>query len=56
MPKPEDFVQNKFELDEGKIMSIVLSNPPKGKFLVKNLYIEPTTGKLIVEYDDVPQP
>ena len=56
MPKSEDFVQDKFELEGGKDMSIVLSIPPSGKCLVKNIYYDPTTGKLVVEYDDVPQP
>jgi len=30
------------------------SNPPSGECKVTNLYVNPTSGKLVVEYDDVP--
>lgn len=30
------------------------SCPPAGCFRVVNLYVQPSTGKLIVEYDDTP--
>lgn len=29
----------------------VLSDPPSGKYKVKNLYVEPDTGKLTIEYE-----
>jgi hypothetical protein len=28
--------------------------PPQGKCPVVNLYVDPTTGRLMVEYDDTP--
>lgn len=28
------------------------SNPPRGMYRVTNLYIDPSTGKLTIEYDD----
>lgn len=34
----------------------VESLPPTGKFKVVNLYVDPDTGKCVVEYDDTPQP
>jgi len=34
---------------------ILVSAPPKGKCLVTNLYVDPDTGKLILEYEDTPQ-
>ena len=30
------------------------SNPPVGKCVVSNLYVDPSTGKLSVEYEDTP--
>ena len=33
---------------------IVPSDPPAGKLQVKNLYVDPETGKLQVEYEDTP--
>ncbi len=35
--------------------TIVLSVPPSGKCCVTNLYVDPETGKLVVEYDNVPK-
>jgi len=28
--------------------------PPTGKYQVTNLYVDPDTGRLVVEYDDTP--
>jgi hypothetical protein len=36
------------------IEGIVPSDPPAGKLQVKNLYINPETGRLEVEYEDTP--
>lgn len=36
--------------------TMVRSSPPPGKLRVINLYVDPTTGKLVVEYEDTPQP
>jgi len=33
-----------------------LSNPPSGKCRVTNIYVDPRTGKLEVEWDNTPQP
>jgi hypothetical protein len=32
------------------------STPPSGHFKVKNLYVDSTTGKLVVEYENTPAP
>ena len=32
----------------------VTSNPPSGKYKVTNIYVDPVTGKLTVQYDDTP--
>jgi len=34
----------------------VVSNPPQGMCKVVNIYINPQTGKLVADYDDVPVP
>jgi hypothetical protein len=34
--------------------NIVFSFPPRGKCKVVNIYVDPSTSKLIVEYDDIP--
>jgi hypothetical protein len=36
----------------GKERELLMSAPPEGKYPVKNLYIDPATRKLIIEYDD----
>lgn len=33
---------------------LIVSNPPEGKCKVVNLYVDPATGKLTIEWDDVP--
>jgi len=33
-----------------------MSVPPQGKCKVTNLYVDPDTGKLVVEYSDIPTP
>ena len=39
--------------DQGLTENDILhSAPPEGKCKVKNLYVDPATGKLVVEYDD----
>jgi len=30
------------------------STPPSGKYKVKNIYVDPNSGKQITEYDDTP--
>jgi len=32
----------------------VASNPPTGYCKVTNFYVDPATGKLVVEYEDIP--
>lgn len=32
------------------------SNPPSGMCAVTNLFVDPETGKLEVEYNDIPEP
>lgn len=32
------------------------SSPPSGKYRVTNLFVDPATGRLTVQYDDTPQP
>lgn len=32
------------------------SKPPSGKYRVVNFYVDPVTGKLVVEYEDTPVP
>lgn len=32
----------------------IKSNPPKGMCKVINIYVDPVTGKTVVEYDDTP--
>ncbi len=32
----------------------IKSLPPKGYFRVTNLYVDPSTGKMVVKYDDTP--
>lgn len=31
------------------------TEPPQGKYKVKNLWVHPDTGKLEVEYEDTPE-
>jgi len=33
---------------------VLVSIPPKGKCAVMNIYVDPDTGKLVVEYNDDP--
>jgi hypothetical protein len=32
----------------------VKSNPPVGHFKVLNIWLDSTTGKIVVQYDDIP--
>ena len=34
---------------------ILIIETPEGKYRVKNFYVDPETGKLIVEYEDIPE-
>lgn len=43
-------------VDEVKEITGVESIPPSGKYPVRNFYVDPSTGRLTVEYDDVPEP
>jgi hypothetical protein len=41
--------------EEGKIVlkiQAINSSPPSGCFQIKNLYVNPANGKLVVQYDD----
>lgn len=33
---------------------LLTSKPPSGKYKVTNLYVDPSNGRLTVEYDDTP--
>jgi hypothetical protein len=44
------------EVGEVTEVTGVESTPPSGKYPVKNLYVDPSTGRLTVEYDDIPEP
>ncbi len=33
-----------------------ISKPPSGKYKVVNIYVDPTTGKVVVQYEDTPVP
>ena len=40
----------------GMVLSLGdLSNPPKGKCKVTNLFVDPETGRLEVEWNDIPE-
>jgi hypothetical protein len=41
-----------YKLTGVSIMGI--SSPPLGKYPVKNLYVDPDSGRLMVEYEDTP--
>ena len=41
-------------LHETSIPIGIGTNPPTGKYKVTNLWVDPLTGKLTVEYDDTP--
>jgi hypothetical protein len=43
------------EVGEVTEVTGVESAPPSGKCPVKNLYVDPSTGRLTVEYDDIPE-
>ena len=34
----------------------IVSSPPSGKYKVINIYVDPATGKCVVEYEDTPIP
>lgn len=37
-------------------VSGIPTSPPSGKCRVTNLYVDPATEKLVVEWDDTPEP
>ena len=37
-------------------ISAILGDPPPGYCKVKNFYVDPATGKLIAEFEDIPRP
>ena len=46
-------------VSEDRVLEIVLESavgfdPPDGTYKVTNIYVNPVTGKLTVEYDDTP--
>jgi len=41
-------------VEEVTEVSGVNTSPPTDKYRVTNLYVDPTTGRLVVEYDDTP--
>ena len=47
------------EIEDERIRTLEIkytpaSQPPSGYFRVVNLYVDPVTGRLIVQYDDTP--
>jgi len=38
--------------DVAVMENILKSVPPVGKYLVKNIYVDPKTGKMILEYEN----
>jgi len=47
-----EFTYTEWITEEELLADIAKSTPPSGKRAVTNVYIDPATGKLIVEYDD----
>ena len=37
------------------ITTKINSNPPVGKCKITNIYVDPITGKTIIEYEDTPK-
>jgi hypothetical protein len=35
-----------------KVNAQTMSTPPEGYYKVTNLYVDPSNGKLVIEYDD----
>jgi len=44
------------EVGEVNTVSGLEITPPQGKYKVVNLYVDPLTNKLVVQYDDTPTP
>ena len=38
----------------GESSVVIVSVPPNGKYKVTNIYVDPDTGRTVVEYDDTP--
>ena len=38
-----------------KLKKALILETPEGMYKVKNLYVDPTTGNLIIEYEDTPE-
>jgi len=58
-------VQEKLGIDDSAIETTIdfllkqraiKSDPPSGKYRVLNLFVDPSSGKLTVQYDDTPIP
>ena len=47
-------LDERMEAMEAQHRAALISEPPPGKCRVTNLYVDPLTGRLVVEYDDVP--
>lgn len=52
---PSEATPAQFLYTDGMIqVPIIISNAPSGKNKVINFYYDPTLGKLILEYDNIP--
>jgi len=38
--------------EQGISVNPIQSSPPEGRYKVVNLYVNPSNGKLVIEYDD----
>jgi hypothetical protein len=47
-----EFTYTEWITEEELLADIAKSTPPSGKRSVTNVYVDPATGKLVVEYDD----
>jgi len=43
-------------LPDGEEFPMLKSAPPSGKCKITNLYVDPVTGKVVIQYDDTPNP
>ena len=44
------------EVGEVNSVSGLATTPPQGKCKIVNMYVDPSTGKVVVQYDDTPTP
>ncbi len=47
-------IQRRLKEVKEDILKVPISVPPPGKCKVVNIFVDPETEKLIVQYDDVP--